>query len=456
MNYIQVIEGNQELIEKIEKAQTLTLIIYAGLQLALRLAVKIIEKVLAERAQRATGWPNCPVCARRLRSKGFVERQIMTIIGVIHWERRVGRCPNRCEIGYQIAPLDSQLGLTPYQATSIELCQVSCLLAVFVPYETASILLERLLQIKVSPVAIWTWVQKFGKKAIDGLSQDLERLNQGILPLLEPMSEAVAQLPLIIGADGVDAPFRPYGGSPNGKIVWKEVKVGILARMGQRITRRGEIASKLEQRRLVAVRGSIDLLRPRLQLEALRQGILTATTVVWLSDGGRGFWTLFYSYFAALAIGILDFYHAAQNLWKAAAAWFDGRTTNARTWFAMARHQLRHGQLDTILLDLVRALLSNEMSDKSRRIVCNLYDYLWEHREHMHYSLFKDILGVPIGSGIVESACKWLIQQRFKGVGMRWSERGFDNLLHLRLAWVNGRFDSLFQNYPFTNAKSTE
>ena len=39
---------------------------------------------------------------------------------------------------------------------------------------------------------------------------------------------------------------------------------------------------------------------------------------------------------------------------------------------------------------------------------------------------------------------KILIQQRFKGVGMRWSETGFNHLLHLRLAWVNGRFDELF------------
>jgi hypothetical protein len=42
-------------------------------------------------------------------------------------------------------------------------------------------------------------------------------------------------------------------------------------------------------------------------------------------------------------------------------------------------------------------------------------------------------------------ASKWLIQQRFKGVGMRWSEDGFNHLVHLRLAWVNGRFEALFE-----------
>jgi hypothetical protein len=27
---------------------------------------------------------------------------------------------------------------------------------------------------------------------------------------------------------------------------------------------------------------------------------------------------------------------------------------------------------------------------------------------------------------------------------MRWSEDGLNHLLHLQLAWVNGRFDTLF------------
>jgi hypothetical protein len=36
-------------------------------------------------------------------------------------------------------------------------------------------------------------------------------------------------------------PFRPNGGSPEGKTVWQEVKVGIVARLGQRITKEVEI-----------------------------------------------------------------------------------------------------------------------------------------------------------------------------------------------------------------------
>jgi hypothetical protein len=35
---------------------------------------------------------------------------------------------------------------------------------------------------------------------------------------------------------------------------------------------------------------------------------------------------------------------------------------------------------------------------------------------------------------------------------MRWSEDGFTHLLHLRLCWVNGRFDALFPGVPPTDS----
>jgi hypothetical protein len=170
--------------------------------------------------------------------------------------------------------------------------------------------------------------------------------------------------------------------------------------------------------------------------------------VVWLADGGRGFWRLFDERLAQYATGTacqtgVDFYHAAQNLWKAAKSWLDGRTQQARDWFTTARRRLRPGQVNEVLIDLQAALELEGLPASARDTLTNLYNYLDKHRDHLDYAKFKE-LGLPIGSGMVESACKWLIQQRFKGVGMRWSEDGFNHLLHLRLAWVNGRFDDLF------------
>jgi hypothetical protein len=190
--------------------------------------------------------------------------------------------------------------------------------------------------------------------------------------------------------------------------------------------------------------GGGEALQPRWWLAAVRQGIRQAPQVVWRSDGARGVGRLYAERLAASAVGLLDFSHAAQSLWKGAAAWLDGRTTQARRWFGWARHRLRHGQPDGGLADGVEALEVEGLPASARETLRALYAYLERHRDHLDDATYKE-RGLPMGSGRVESACQWLIQQRFKGVGMRWSADGLHPLFHLRLAWVNGSFEALFQ-----------
>jgi len=433
----------QRLLSAVEDAHALPELILAAWQVARVLTVHLVEAVLAERARHPTLWPRCPQCGACLRSKGFAKRQITSLCGPIQWRRRVGRCPHGCETP-QVAPLDEALGVQPHQRTSGELQSLGCALAVFVPFATAARLLGWYSGGTVSPQAVWGWVQAAGQQAMETLQEHLHALAQGDLPEPEALAADLAAAPLVVGADGVMVPFRPDAGAPRGKIRWREVKVGVLARVRQHRTRTGQVVTRLAQRRLVAVLGDIEALKPRLWFEAVRQGISTAPQVVWLSDGARGLWRLYDERLAAYAVGILDFYHAVQYLWKGAAAWLDGRTTQARRWFGWARHRLRHGQPDGVLADLVEALEVEGLPASARDTLTALYAYLERHRDHIDYVKYKE-LGLPIGSGMVESACKWLIQQRFKGVGMRWSEDGFNHLLHLRLAWVNGSFEALFQ-----------
>jgi hypothetical protein len=433
----------QRLLCTVEEAHTLSELILAVWSLARVLAIHLVESVLAERARLPTSWPRCPQCGVCLRSKGFVKRQVISLVGPIRWQRRVGRCPQGCETP-QVAPLDAALGLQPHQRTSGELQSLGCALAVFVPFATAATLLRWYHAESISPRALWGWVQTAGQRAMEQLHEQLHAVDQGHLPPEEPLAAALATAPLLIGADGVMVPFRPEGGQPKGKTAWHEVKVGVLARLGHHRTRTGQVVARLYQRRLVAVFGDNAALQRRLWLAAMRQGIMHASQVVWLSDGARGLWRLFEGYFTAYATGILDFYHAVQHLWKGAAAWLDGRTSNARRWFIWARHRLRHGNPDGVLADVADALALEGLPATARDTLTTVYAYLERHRDHINYEAYK-ALGLPLGSGMVESACKWLIQQRFKGVGMRWSEDGFNHLLHLRLAWVNGSFEALWQ-----------
>ena len=353
----------------------------------------------------------------------------------------MGRCPQGCH-GSLSVPLDEALGIAPHQRSSDELVRLGCLLSVVMPYELASWMLGQWSGVQVSASTLWNWVEQTGRAAQAEVLAQLESSSEAIVP--ESLAADIATLPLAIAADGVMVPMRPVAGTPKGKIQWREVKVGVLARLAQRVERSGETLTRLVHRRLVAVLGDIDTFIPHLQQEAQRQSFDSAPRVIWLSDGGRGFWRVYQQCFAHCAVGILDFYHAAGHLWRATTALFENpRSAEARAWFKQWRHQLRHGQHHTVLASLTYLINTNLLQGKKLLTLLRVQAYFQRHHAHIHYQRFEK-QHLPLGSGMVESACKWLIQQRFKGVGMRWSEDGFNHLLVLRLAWVNERFDDLF------------
>lgn len=435
----------QRLCKTFQTKVTLPTLVLAAWQMGLWLARLIVEQQLQERATMPIEWDACSVCATRLVSKGFVNRRILTLVGWVEWRRRVGRCPHRC-LGSQRTPFDETLGIQAHQKTSTELIRLGCLLAVFLPFSLTSQLLQQLTGTIVSDATIWQWVQVAGQRAVEQLNLQLQHLASGQHPQIEALDPTLEAMPLIIAADGVTVPFRSQSKTPKGKIKWQEVKVALLTRLGQHQTQKGKTVTRLYQRRLVAALGSIDNFKPRLRLEALRQGITTAPQVVWISDGARGFWRLYHECFAHCATGILDFYHAAQHLWQAANVYQDGNPARTpQQWFEQLRHRLRYGSSKGIIKELNWLSKSRNTTEATKPILCQVRDYLQTHLDHIQYRTFKK-LGLPLGSGMVESACKWLIQQRFKGTGMRWSEDGFNHLLHLRLAWVNHRFDTLFSN----------
>jgi hypothetical protein len=103
------------------------------------------------------------------------------MFGIIHWRRRVGRCPKGCAIG-QVAPLDEMLQVIPYQQSCWGLQRLACTLAVFVPFEVASYLLQQSLGLLVHPTTLWNWVQSAGGCAMNQLQQELAAFQEGQTP----------------------------------------------------------------------------------------------------------------------------------------------------------------------------------------------------------------------------------------------------------------------------------
>ena len=53
-------------------------------------------------------------------------------------------------------------------------------------------------------------------------------------------------------------------------------------------------------------------------------------------------------------------------------------------------------------------------------------------------------LGLPIGSGVTEAACKTVFTQRLKLSGMRWSGQGAQTVLNLRVLLLSGLWDDVY------------
>ena len=60
--------------------------------------------------------------------------------------------------------------------------------------------------------------------------------------------------------------------------------------------------------------------------------------------------------------------------------------------------------------------------------------------EQMRYARFRT-QGLPIGSGLVESANKLVVEARLKGAGRRWAEANVNPMLTLRGALGSARWD---------------
>jgi hypothetical protein len=80
---------------------------------------------------------------------------------------------------------------------------------------------------------------------------------------------------------------------------------------------------------------------------------------------------------------------------------------------------------------LIRALdYLHRKHPRSARVTKELA-YFRNNRHRMRYREFK-AEGLPIGSGVVEAACKTLVTQRLKQSGMRWEEQGGQAILTVR------------------------
>ena len=190
------------------------------------------------------------------------------------------------------------------------------------------------------------------------------------------------------------------------------------------------------------------------QLEAETGDILVTMAVsrlAFVADGAAENWRIADEITASLkesghlgsdtpVFRIVDFWHASQHLKEALdAAYAGGSPAAARAEHERLRVWLRDevGGVDAVLRQLKR--LRRTSSGERRKKLTSEIGYFEKRREQMDYARFQD-LNLPIGSGVVEAACKTLVTQRLKRSGMSWSREGGQAVLTLRALLLSARW----------------
>ena len=163
--------------------------------------------------------------------------------------------------------------------------------------------------------------------------------------------------------------------------------------------------------------------------------------VVTVADGARDNWR----YLDALApqgTAVVDFYHAAEHLKSGLDACYGEGNAKGRAQYEKLRHLLRHDCAG--VEKVIRSLNHLRRTHPGNKRIAEVLGYLRNNRHRMGYAEAK-ARHLPIGSGVVEAACKTLVTQRLKRSGMRWRHAGGQAILTLRALIQSKRFDSAWE-----------
>lgn len=184
---------------------------------------------------------------------------------------------------------------------------------------------------------------------------------------------------------------------------------------------------------------------PLLRLQAAQVGMDDADVWIALTDGGNGLEHFMEMNFPRVAAVIVDFWHASEYVAKLAKALHPDDEAKA----AEQTHQWNRLLKDEGGWTLLAVWETWDWPDRKpglRDVLDEVLGYFRNQAHRMEYPEYE-ANGWCIGSGVVESGCKTVVNQRLKGAGMRWSEDGAHAVCHVRALYRSepGQWESFWQ-----------
>jgi hypothetical protein len=176
--------------------------------------------------------------------------------------------------------------------------------------------------------------------------------------------------------------------------------------------------------------------------KAVDQRLPKGNELVCILDGERSLWALVYAHFPS-AFFVLDIFHVLEHLGKAALCFYDEGCPQAREFVTERLRMLLQGKAGRMIGGLKQMLSKHKLSGSRKHCLEQVIGYLERNRKHMRYEVCL-ARGYPIGSGVIEGACRNLINDRLELTGMSWTHEGAESVMRLRAVHINKNWDDFW------------
>jgi hypothetical protein len=169
--------------------------------------------------------------------------------------------------------------------------------------------------------------------------------------------------------------------------------------------------------------------------------------LVALADGAEENWRYFDRPVYDTATKVVDYGHASQHLKTGLAAYYGDKNVEGRAAYERLRIILRDqpGGVDQVIAELSGLVrkMGGKRRKRRRKLLGAELTYFQNQRARMAYAAYQ-ARGLPIGSGVVEAACKTLATQRLKRSGMSWRD-GKQAILTIRSLQQSNRWRTAWE-----------
>lgn len=220
------------------------------------------------------------------------------------------------------------------------------------------------------------------------------------------------------------------------KVQWQEAKVGLAHVQGSK-----------ESTCAATLLGDVHTAGKQLRACAKRAGFGKGHSVHGVGDGAPWIANQIKERFGSQGSYLVDFFHVCDYL-SAAALVIHSEEATQQQWLRTQKERLKAQGLGALLNEL-QANLEPLDTPEELAPVRRCHRYLSQRQNQLDYegAISK---GLPIGSGEIESAHRYLVQKRLKLPGSWWKPQNAEHMLALRVSRHNGEWSSYWAtNYLY-------